>query len=273
MEEFSLKPLSEGLGFYEKPPVFPSDGKKIEREQERELLSPELPEELDLDNSKTYKDLLNLLERPYLGEMRNNTDISQGQETSAFVAPAVSPVMSSAVSPAVSTSAPAASSAAIPAPAPTTKNTASVSLTTPSEAVSASESFEKTFYFSLKAYIADAFAASLLFFPPLVSFVFLTQMDPTGVLWSVAPQILLTFLLFAQVYCFLCRLFCFETFGESLAKIRLYSLRSQKEVHPFLLFWRFLLVCLTGVVFLPLVSLIFKKDFTARLTGLYFQKT
>ena len=270
MEEFSLKPLSEGLGFYEKPPVFHSDGKdKMEREQEKALLSPELSEDLDLEDSKTYKDLLNLLEKPYLGVFQKEGNIRSEQEVSSFT-PVAPLAASSAVSaaPAVAPAAPAPAVApAAPAPAPAVAPT-------PSVQTSASEScFEKTFYFSLTAYITDAFAASLLFFPPLVSFVFLTQADPLGTLWSVAPQMILTFLFFTQVYCFLCRLFCFETFGESLAKIRLFRLPSQKEVHPFLFFWRFLLICLTGVVFLPLISLVFRKDFVARLTGLYFQKT
>lgn len=282
MEEFSLKPLSEGLGFYEKPPVFHSDGKdKMEREQEKALLSPELSEDLDLEDSKTYKDLLNLLEKPYLGVFQKEGNIPRPeQEMSSFtpVAPlAASSSVSAAPAPAVAPAAPAPAPAPAPVVAPAAPAAAS-----PAPAVapvtsvqtSASEScFEKTFYFSLTAYITDAFAASLLFFPPLVSFVFLTQADPLGTLWSVAPQMILTFLFFTQVYCFLCRLFCFETFGESLAKIRLFRLQSQKEVHPFLLFWRFLLICLTGVVFLPLISLVFRKDFVARLTGLYFQKT
>ena len=260
MEEFSLKPLSEGLGFYEKPPAFHSDG-KTKIGQERALLSPELPEELDLEDSKTYKDLLSLLEKPYLGAFQNDGNISPEQEVSSFT-PATTTVASAG--PAATTTSTVSSVAAVPS---------FVSATPAPQAPTSESGFEKTFYFSLKAYITDAFAAALLFVPSLISFVFLTQTDPVGVLWSVFPQVLVAFLFFTQVYCLLCRLFCFETFGEALAKIRLFSLRSRKEVHPFLLFWRFLLICLTGVVFLPLVSLIFRKDFVARLTGLYFQKT
>ncbi|MDE0119540.1 MAG: RDD family protein [Bdellovibrionales bacterium] len=131
---------------------------------------------------------------------------------------------------------------------------------------------KKTFYFSLKAYLVDTFIISLLFFPPFALFVFLTQPVPMAVLPSVWPQILLTFLCFSQIYCLLCRLFCFETYGEALAKIRLCHLDSSKEVHPYRWLLRFFVSCATGFIFLPLLSLIFRKDFTARLTGLYFQK-
>ena len=82
----------------------------------------------------------------------------------------------------------------------------------------------------------------------------------------------LAFFLFLQMYCLLCRLFCFETCGEAMAKIRLVSPKLKGPAHPFLLFWRALLSCFTGFVLLPLASLLFKKDLTGYLTGLYFQK-
>ena len=118
----------------------------------------------------------------------------------------------------------------------------------------------------------DAFIISILFLPPFVLFVFLTQTTPLSVFLSVWPQVLLAFLCFSQIYCLLCRLFCFETYGEALAKMRLYHLDPAKEVHPYRLFLRFFISCATGFIFLPLLSLLFRKDFMARLTGLYFQK-
>ena len=120
----------------------------------------------------------------------------------------------------------------------------------------------------------DTCVASLLFFPPLFLFVFLTQGDLFSVLRILGPKILFAFLFFSQVYCLICRLFCFGTFGEFLAKRKLSRFREDvQEVHPFHLFWRFLLSCLTGVIVLPLLSFIFRKDFMAFLTGLRFQKT
>ena len=133
--------------------------------------------------------------------------------------------------------------------------------------------YKKTFYFPVKAYLIDVCIVSFLFFPPFVLFVFLTQSSPIAVLKSIVFSVLPVFLFFSQIYCLLCRLFCFETFGEAMAKMRLFTLSSSQDVHPYMLFWRFFISCVTGVIFLPLFSLILKKNFTARLTGLYFQKT
>ena len=258
MENLSFKPLSEGLGFYEKKKPNLSSKDDAGAGQSTSYFSPAWPEDvfpagLDLEDSKSYEHLLFQLEKPWLGEEvkreRNNKKVS-----------VVLPTSTSDHSP--------------------VEKKESQSLINKSTAVSPDHKentapvlFEKTFYFSLKSYIVDFFLAGFLFFPALYLFVFLTQPDPMMVLWYLWPKILVGFLFFAQVYCFLCRLFCFETCGEALSKIRLYTLRSKKEVHPFLLFWRFLVSCLTGVILLPLLSLMFKKDFTARLTGLYFQKT
>ena len=283
MEEISFKPLSKGLGFYEKKPVFDSTGKKkLNHSGEPTPLSPQLPEvdlpeEIDLEDSNAYKHLLSLLEKPYLGKMENSFNQKEENVSSSVASSYVSSpsyrLNASSVFEADSVRASSFQKKDDRQVDKVKEDPVFVASVKPDKEASVTSCFEKTFYFSLKAYIADVCASSLLFFPPLISFVFLTQMDPSGVLWSVSPQILLAFLLFTQVYCLLCRLFCFETFGEALAKIRLFTLRSQKEVHPYLLFWRFLLICLTGIVFLPLLSLVFKKDFVARLTGLYFQKT
>ena len=258
MEDLSFKPLSEGLGFYEKKSNFNSTSNTT-KEESTSLFSPALPDslfpaELDLDNSQSYEHLLFQLEKPWLGEeikeeKKDNIKVSSVVPT---FPPADSPVVKKESKPVVD------------------KN---VIVSQVRKKTTCTLLFEKTFYFSLKSYIVDFFVAGFLFFPSLYLFIFLTQIDPVNVLWSLWPKIFVGFLLFAQIYCFLCRLFCFETCGEALAKIRLYTLQSKKEVHPLLFFWRFLVSCLTGVILLPLISLIFKKDCLARLTGLYFQKT
>ena len=261
MEDLSFKPLSKGLGFYEKKPDFNSASNVTKEESgSSSLFSPTLPDnlfsaELDLENSQDYEHLLFQLEKPWLGEevrkeKKNNTKVSS-----------VVPISPSVDSPVVKKE------------PVVDKGDKDVTVSPVRKEKTSSVLLEKTFYFSLKSYIVDFFVAGILFFPSLYLFIFLTQVEPVAVLWSLWPKILVGFLLFAQIYCFLCRLFCFETCGEALAKIRLYTLRSKKEVHPLLLFWRFLVSCSTGVVLLPLISLIFKKDCLALLTGLYFQKT
>ena len=288
MEEISFIPLSEGLGFYEKSPVFNSADEKAADLQKKPLLSiPELPhlnlpETLDLDDSKNYEHLIALLEKPWLGKnvsgsFSENIPVSpENKEGEKVVQPSSTNIFSPSeplgkekVTAQISPVNPTSSSESALGENTISRNTLdkSTSIKNKNNLV-----HEKTFYFSLKAYFVDACVISLLFFPPFVLFVFLIQPAPIVVLKSIWPQILLAFLFFSQIYCLLCRLFCFETYGEALAKIRLFTLNSSKETHPYMLFWRFFISCVTGFIFLPLLSLIFRKDFMARLTGLYFQK-
>ena len=311
MKDFSLKPLSEGLGFYEDELIFQSvhkrgDKKKPPPEFSDHLSDDILPKKLDLDNFQTYEHLLSLLEKPWLGKENTLNSESKKQVLCTRTLPASnsSPTVSSSVFQGETLS-PSDDQKLVSVRKNDSdqesvkkhgwsfgflkknklpvkeKDIDTTEAFQPDEKKEQKEktslnfpvAFEKTFYFSLKSYITDAFVVSLLFFPSLISFVFLTQSEPETVLWSIWPKILIAFLFFSQIYCLACRLFCFETFGEALAKVRLSTLGAQTEVHPFLLFWRFLLSCLTGVVCLPLLSLVFRKDFLARLTGLYFQKT
>ena len=299
MTEFSLKPLSEGLGFYEKNPNFNSFDRKASHIQKTDSLAslelPDavLPEKLDLDNFQTYEHLISLLEKPWLGEDENNLNSENKAQSSAgdVFTSSDMPASAAVFVPPPPACRPTSSTAPPPDSVSSTQEKACIPINTKEKKPASSQVFvkenkmkhtlsssahllfEKTFYFSLKAYLIDICVVSLLFFPPLILFTFLTTLDPVATLLSVWLTILFSFLLFAQVYCLLCRLFCFETYGEAVAKIRLFTLRSREAVHPFVLFFRFLLSCLTGIFLLPLLSLIFKRDFMARLTGLYFQKT
>ena len=279
-EELSLKPLSKGLGFYEQKPAFysyPGDRvlfgeTKFEEESgwERNAPTPSprskgpilpslpaelLPEEIrkeDWEDPLHYEHLISLLEKPYIP--------SQPVPSHKAPPPKVSPQQLS----------PQKAPAPVTSPAPT-------------------PAFEKTFYFSIKAYLIDAFSAGLLFLPPFILFLFLTQPNPIEILLALWPKVLIVFLFFTQMYCLLCRLFCFETFGETLTGIRLIpqnrvgdiyaqdtacatdsnSAIDASSAHPLTLFFRFLLSCATGFVLLPVLSFIYKKDIMARLTGLY----
>ena len=285
MEELSFKPLSEGLGFYKKKQPPSSAGENIFHQPKEDTLSlPDLPEDvltevLDLDDSKTYERLLSMLEKPYLGNNMNNMGFKQEHNRFSFSlnSPAPSPSASSLILTKSSHLKKNGRSFMKKEDTPVRDETNKKPVPVNSVAQASGKSlpdtcFEKTFYCSSMAYLADTFVICLLFAPPFVLFVFLTQTNLMDVLWFVWPEVLLSFLIFSQIYCLLCRLFCFETFGEALAKIRLCAPHSPGEVHPFRLFWRFLLSCVTGVIFFPLLSFIFKKDLMARLTGLHFQK-
>ena len=285
-EDLSLKPLSKGLGFYKEDTVEGDPAYHLRQARRtfyrppEEIFSAE-PEKWDLEDSNTYKHLLALLEKPYLGEnpqanppsvkdahlirhSREGGNLSTCmKEIPAFAGMTVG-------------------RDAVPerrekqteefvAEGMTTEQTATEQTATTDQTESMSMRIEKTFF--LKAYLIDTLAISLLFFPSLVAFIFLTQPAPLVVWKAMWLKVLVGFLLFSQVYCLLCRLFCFETFGEAGAKVRLGRLNSKEEVPPFHLLWRFLVSCVTGVVVLPLLSFIFRKDLTGRLTRLYFQKT
>ncbi len=260
MEEFSFKLLDEGLGFYEQYPVSESSAEDPDIKKSGLLFSLkglDLPELLDLEDRQSYGKLLSVLERPYLGEKAFSPKERFVEKSEKMPPPFL-----------------VKENRKIPADfASDQKNPASVSDTlNKTEEKAPALWLEKKLCFSLKAYLTDMLAVSVLFFPSFVLFIFLTQSDPVGLLRAVGFQTLLVFILFSQVYCLICRLFCFETFGEALAGIRLLRPRSLKQVHPFRLFFRFFLSCVTGGALIPLLSFLCKKDIMAFLTGLYFHK-
>ena len=278
------KPLNkpQGSKAFFKPPMFLQAG---------------VNEVLDLEDPKTYQALMANLSSPWLGteEAINHPlkPLAEHKKLSSIIfPPPATKATSSANTQQTNTTTKATSSADTQQTNTTTKATSSANTqqtntttkatttsTLPNKQTNAELNKtpalnmgpKKIFFFSPKAFLVDAGVVALLFFPPLILFTLFTQNYPGLVLWQVMPNILISFLLFAQVYCLLCRVFCFETYGEALLKVRLSTLNS-KSGPAIVLFWRFLLSCLTGVITLPICSLIFKKDIMAYLTGLYFQK-
>ncbi len=320
MEEFSVQPLSEGLGFYEKSPVWsraeqnhPLKEQKTSRPAKGFLPFPDIPEELlpeklDLEKEQTYHLLRALLEKPYLGEQAEKAN--PNLETRGGLSPhhkGSSPALAGPAHPSPHHKVPQTKAVAglnrnkapegdKPSPSAVVLEPARPDFVpskgrngnheqkqakaarpdfVPSKGVlpALDKKFCFSACFSWKAVLTDFFVVSLVFFPPFVLFMFLTETLSFSVLGFLWPKILLAFAVFAGMYCLLCRLFCFETYGEAVAKIRLTNLRSPRMPHPFALFWRFLLSCSTGMVLLPLLSLVFKKDIAGHLTGLYSQKT
>ena len=277
MEEFSVQPLSEGLGFYEKSPVWnraeqnqPLREQKTFRQSGGFLPFPDIPEELlpeklDLEKEQTYNLLRALLEKPYLGP--------RVQKTSPFLEGRREPYLQDqGISTAVSAVLDRNKASPEGNKLPTVASEPAQPDLVPSSQV-ALPTLGKKIYFSWKAVLTDTFIVSLVFFPPFVLFMFLTETLSFSVLRLVWPPAVLAFGVFAGMYCLLCRLFCFETYGEAVAQIRLAPLRSTTSMlSPFSLFWRFLLSCSTGMALLPLFSFIFKKDIAGHLTGLYIQK-
>ncbi len=129
--------------------------------------------------------------------------------------------------------------------------------------------------FSFKSIFIDGLMVSLLFFPLFLFFVYFTQAQFLAVLSTLWFETLIVFILFSQIYCLLCRLFCFETYGEYISHRRLCksSSSNRQMIHPMRFFWRFIVCSLTGVIPLPLLSLFFRIDLLGTFTGLRFYKT
>ena len=285
MEEFSIQPLSEGLGFYDPPqtaaPQVPPSVRAGSASQVPPLpfFADNIPQEFWPDtwapqNKKAYDELQALLEKPHLNHPTNSTNALNHSPNNP--SPTHNPSYPATPTNALNHS-PTPDPSHNPNPSPNPSPSPTPTHTTTSKGIKTSGAFlfqgafSKILHSWVKAGLMDALTASFFFFAPFILFLFLTEksMSTLGLLW---PQISLAFLLFLQMYCLLCRLFCFETCGEAMAKIRLVSPKSKGPAHPFLLFWRALLSCFTGFVLLPLASLLFKKDLTGYLTGLYFQK-
>ncbi len=276
VEKVSFKSMSRGLGFYSKqivlkdflPPEKPLSGERYFPHEKQEVLSTPvisdalLPQKLDLNSEGDYERLLYSLEQPWLGSSQKTfyssatknkpikkcpsylSSIKKGHISQVFGSPSLSQLQTDFQ-----------------------ENSTSTSKKMISD-------FKKTSSISLRSYCIDFALASLLFFPPLYFFISLTQQSPPLLmLKSLWVEVLVSCLIFAQIYLLVCRLFCLESYGESLSKRRLCSPKnSHLPIHPWLLFWRFLVSCLTGFVALPILSVLLKKDLFSYLTGLSFQK-
>lgn len=272
MEELHLKRLSPGLGFTEKQRTLKQEAQDSQAfQQVGPLPIPSVPKDLllkkiNFDEPGAYDRLLSSLKNPWLNEsteedstVRKTISKPTKNSPSIPVAPhqKVWPQSSSTI--------------------PTSKHTTwpqQKTLSTHTSITTHSTSLQKGTFFSLKSLIIDSLCSATLFFSPLCTFIFLTHSQPMTVFTSLWIEITFGFLFFHQIYQMAWRLFCFETYGETLTQRRLaYMNNINKETHPLLHLWRFLLVSMTGFITFSLLSIIFKTDLTGKFTGLYFQKT
>ena len=272
-KEIRFKKLSKGLGFYNK---YSSLNDLRNKSFQKTLSVPSIPDfllqqPLDLKDEHTYEYLLDKLQQPWLGEKVGTKKGSSGFSKETLPRGKVT----------VSSDSEEEDSKLkdeLSSRKESSANSKNLSEVTPSEVqkisseqvISSQSTVSFTECVSLKSYLVDSCFMVILFFSPLYLCAALTQPQPIKSLLAVWPYILICFLIFSQMYCFICRLFCLDTYGEMLSKRRL--LYNQQPPHPLRLLWRFLVSCLTGVITLPVLTMIFKKDFSAYLTGLHFQK-
>ena len=270
-----LKGLSTGLGFYEKQNVLNSAVSDTVLGSKREprfsipssvsdIISSD--KAINLEDEKTYERLLFMLEKPWLGE-----DSTTSSKDSRPEKPSIS---DSGLQPDIK-------------PAKNTHPIEQTKKGTIQNVDWISRQIDKMpqkqagkeiilpkhdHFFSLKSFLVDSLISGILFFSPLIAVIIYSGMNWVEILWSIRYQVLAAFVLFSQMYCLLCRLFCFETFGETLTDRRLYTGKNRGSPSPVRMFWRFLLSCATGGISLPVLSFLIKRDVQVYLTGLYFQK-
>ena len=276
MEELHLKSLSPGLGFVEKQKTLKQEAQDSQAFQKVGPLSiPSVPKDLllkkiNLDEPDAYDRLLSSLKNPWLNENEHVEKKPGVQKTmpETVMTPFSIPVGSQQkIWPQPPSTNP---------PSPTSKYKTWPQQTTPPVSTAQKTilvSSQESVFFSLKSLLIDGLCSSILFFPALCTFTLLTHSQPMIVFTSLWLEITFGFLFFHQIYQMAWRGFCFETYGEMLTHRKLaYKNELNKEVHPLLHLWRFLLMTITGFITFPILSIIFKKDLTGKLTGLYFQK-
>ena len=270
MEELHLKSLSPGLGFVEKQKTLKQEAQDSQAFQKVGPLSiPSVPKDLllkkiNLDEPDAYDRLLSSLKNPWLNESEHVEKTMPETVTTPSSIPVGSQQKIWPQPPLTNPASPTSKYKTWPQ-----QTIPPVSTAPKTNLVSSQESV----FFSLKSLLIDSLCSSILFFPALCAFTFLTHSQPLTVFTSLGLEIIFGFLFFHQIYQMAWRVFCLETYGEMLTHRKLaYKNELNKEVHPLLHLWRFLFMTITGFITFPILSIIFKKDLTGKLTGLYFQK-
>lgn len=117
------------------------------------------------------------------------------------------------------------------------------------------------------------FGLGLLF---LVTLVFITQVDFLALLWSggstgvvAISQLVILLMGVSQVYFLASRGLFGATLGDWAFDTQVGVKEDQSSwFFPFLVLWRSVLITMTGFIFLPLISTLFRRDIASYLTGL-----
>lgn len=128
---------------------------------------------------------------------------------------------------------------------------------------------------SFPAMMFDAifsFAISLIF---LIALVFVTRIDvlnivrATSIYLTNQISLLVLYIAISQLYIVIGRTFCGQTLGEWAFDIQLGTKEEQREDRfPLRVLSRAIIVTLTGVIVLPLLSLILGRDLVSKISGL-----
>lgn len=301
-DDFEFKPITKGLGFHQKQEDLKSATKQTRlAEDSLPKRVPQRPKEVDHKNNyeqTTYEDLLASIAKPKPEALKAKPSQGLGAEldkqleiTSTFsrkeevkTKHTFSPDLDIPMSP------------EMPNPFSTPvmpdfneqpkvqKNSQPAKFRTHDSSVKrgAHDSKQgnlKPASFSLSSVVLDTLVVVAIALAFLISLLWVTKVDLIGVMTTaqtdIATQLSLAVLYIAvyQMYVIVSRSFFGRTLGEWTFDHQLGSENQQKSgMYPLQVVWRSLLITLTGIVTLPILSLLFRKDLAAYLTGLQLYK-
>lgn len=128
---------------------------------------------------------------------------------------------------------------------------------------------------SLSASLLDAIMVLALSLVFLMSLLFVTKVDLFSVMGNLKQDIttqvslLVLYLAVFQIYVVISRSFFGKTLGEWTFDFQMGdNTQVKKSTYPILVLWRSIVTIVTGIVTLPLLSFIVRKDLASYLTGL-----
>ncbi|MAE73488.1 MAG: hypothetical protein CL675_05290 [Bdellovibrionaceae bacterium] len=296
IDEFEFKPLTDGLGFHKKNqapvpekkdwvagktlkperPLPPSD--KLLRSQQRE------PQAESAENTKkTIEDLLSALDRPVPATNGREAAMSVPEVdlgVPAFDGPDFTEPLPRA------DDVPAREAYRVPAtempagiqlPKEVAKPTAETGTRRSGHGGAEPKYRESTL--SVTSMFLDVMTTAAVTILFLISMILATNIDVFSIFRKIPEDIYLgavvgtMFLSVWFMYVVIARSFCGRTLGEWTFDLQLGTKEQQaKALYPLQVVWRSLFVMATGVVVLPLLSVVFRKDLAKVFTGLQLYK-
>lgn len=300
LDDFEFKPLTEGLGFHKKTPKLQEQQTQSPSQQSNQMGKP-------VPTVQSLEDLLKTLEKPMTSSSAASSATSSANSVQ-ITQTLPRPGSASAASAASGLSAASAMDTDIPFPSPMPSHKSprgGYDIPTPGSEVQIQRPPSQTTVqrpiglgpkrgaadspirklepatVSIQAAILDGIvvtAVTLLF---LVSLILVTKIDILSVLLSAQTDlttqfsVLLLFLSVMQMYVVVARSFYGRTLGEWTFDYQLgQDYEHDKSIYPLQVVARSLLMLGTGLIILPVLSLILGRDLAGQLTGvqLFHQK-
>lgn len=271
-EEFQFKPLTEGLGFHKKQEKLKEQVSKSGLVDEHlSAILPSSPkmefkeDQIEPVRKRSYEDLLAALEKPVRTDFKKSPELEITEPL-----PRTKPNTNNPT-PALETRAEIGSlsthfNQVLERPTVGVRRGAADSPRSPALVPAA---------VSIASAILDGvvvFAMTLIF---LVSLLMVTKVDLLNVVLNTKSDLATQFSLFVlfvavmQMYVVVARSFFGRTLGEWTFDFQMgTNAQHQKGTYPLQVAWRSLVIVLSGLFLLPLLSWIFGKDLTAKITGI-----